>query len=470
MADDQYSQLRFDILEKVRLHPQQPGIGDLLELDLTPDVEIENHGSHLKIRGYLRLNGRYRGDDWMVSGEQAAEQTELSGGTEQEQAEGEGEETEKLAYVIPVEITLPANRAALDHISAEVESFDYRVLSPFELQIEAVLAIDGFIPEPPREEQSERETSEDSPTFSGFTPSSPEEQMESYETASSQPPTYQFEHMAHPHDARPAYRDPDSQYGWGTRSHAEDVSIRSSGEPEEEAESPHASDGEKREPEWNADDPVAKLQPYESEDVAENQEGVAENQEGVTENQEENESEDEEPAFRQREMKVGFQRQKEQQPSSFRFQDRLLGKPEHPPTWPADPPPDFAPSNQWETNQEEPAWPKNVQLFKDHGEEKPTEYADEVETHEEETSDQVEQNQEKPATQLEWAKWLIGEGEEKFVKLKMVIAQKEDSIDSIAEKYDVLASQLIRVNQLEEEGLKEGQIIHIPQKIRLNES
>ncbi|MDN4592491.1 LysM peptidoglycan-binding domain-containing protein [Polycladomyces subterraneus] len=457
MADGQYSQLRFDILEKVRLHPQQPGIGDLLELDLTPDVEIEDQGSHLKIRGYLRLNGRYRGDDWMVSdGEQAAEQAELSGETEQGRAEGEGEEeTEELAYVIPVEITLPANRAAQDHISAEVESFDYHVLSPFELQIEAVLAIDGFIPEPSRDEKTEEETSEDSPTFSGYTPSSPEEVVESYETISSQPPAYQFEHMAHPHDARPAYRDPDSQYGWGTRSHAEDASIRSIGEPEEETDTPHASDGEKREPEWDADDPTAKLQPYEPEDVEEDQD--------------KHESEDEKPAFGRQDMKIGFQRQKEQHPSSFRFQDRLLGKPEHPPTWPTETPLDFASDTGWKTNQEEPQWPKSVQLFKDQEEEQSTESADEVETHGEALSEQ-EQNQEKSATQLEWAKWLIGEEEEQFVKIKMVIAQKEDSIDSIAEKYDVLASQLVRLNHLEGEELKEGQIIHIPQKIRLNES
>jgi stage VI sporulation protein D len=456
MADGQYSQLRFDILEKVRLHPQQPGIGDLLELDLIPDVEIDNQGSHLKIHGYLRLNGRYRGDDWMVSeGEQEAEQTELSGDTEQEQAEGEGEETEELAYVIPVEITLPSNRAALDHISAEVESFDYHVLSPFELQIEAVLAIDGFIPEPSREEKTEEETSEDSPVFSGYTPSSSEEVVESFETYSSQPPTYQFEHMAHPHDARPDYRDPDSQYGWGTRSR-EDASIQSISESEEETDTPHASDGEEREPEWGADDPAAKLQPYEPEDVAENQE--------------ENESEVEESAVGKREMKIGFQRQKEQHPSSFRFQDRLLGKPVHPPTGPTEPPPDFAPDTGWETNQEEPEWPKSVQLFKDQEEEQSTEYADEVETHGEETSEETEPNQEKSATQLEWAKWLIGEEEEQFVKIKMVIAQKEDSIDSIAEKYNVLSSQLIRLNQLEEGELEEGQIIHIPQKIRLNES
>ena len=35
--DREYQQLRFDISEKVRLHPQQPGIKTLVELDLYPD-------------------------------------------------------------------------------------------------------------------------------------------------------------------------------------------------------------------------------------------------------------------------------------------------------------------------------------------------------------------------------------------------------------------------------------------------
>lgn len=124
-----FNQLRFDISETVRLHPQQSGIGSLLDLDLYPEVEILDKGKHLKIQGYLRLKGNYLID----AGEQELEFEESN--------------QEELSYIIPVEITLPADRAELDDLSAEVESFDYTVLSPFELQIEAVLAIDGLLPE-----------------------------------------------------------------------------------------------------------------------------------------------------------------------------------------------------------------------------------------------------------------------------------------------------------------------------------
>jgi stage VI sporulation protein D len=157
--ENQFTQLRFDISEKVRLHPQQPGIDTLLELDLYPDVEIKDEGQHLKIQGYLRLNGVY------VGGEQTAE--EESGALHNGRLE---EETNELAYVIPVEITLPADRAEQSRISAEVETFDYEVLSPFELKIEAILMIDGLLPENSNEEEEQSgENVQKYPVFSGST-------------------------------------------------------------------------------------------------------------------------------------------------------------------------------------------------------------------------------------------------------------------------------------------------------------
>lgn len=133
-----YSQLRFDISEKVSLHPQQLGISRLVELDLYPDVKIQDEGQHLKIQGYLRLNGSYLGE---------GENPGIS---------SYSDDPEELAYVIPVEITLPSDRAELSYISAEIEQFDYQVLSPYELQIEAILMIDGILPE----EQEEIEPKE----------------------------------------------------------------------------------------------------------------------------------------------------------------------------------------------------------------------------------------------------------------------------------------------------------------------
>jgi stage VI sporulation protein D len=147
-------QLRFNISEKIRLHPQQAGISSLLELDLYPDVEIKEEGQHVKIHGYLRLNGTYEGEFY-----------DEDDGEYEDELDGEA-----IAYVIPVEITLPRERAQLVDVSAEVESFDYQLLSPFELQIEAVLLIDGILPEQEEPELiteiSEEEASMDeSPSF-----------------------------------------------------------------------------------------------------------------------------------------------------------------------------------------------------------------------------------------------------------------------------------------------------------------
>lgn len=157
MLESRFSQLRFDISEKVCLHPQNPGMDTLLELDLYPDVNIKDEGHHLKIQGYLRLNGSYLSEsDSEVAGQDAYADARLE------------ENRHELAYVIPVEITLPADRAEQGSISAEVETFDYQLLSPFELQIEAILLIDGLLPDHNVEEDhSETEELPEGLVFSG---------------------------------------------------------------------------------------------------------------------------------------------------------------------------------------------------------------------------------------------------------------------------------------------------------------
>jgi len=47
-------------------------------------------------------------------------------------------------------------------------------------------------------------------------------------------------------------------------------------------------------------------------------------------------------------------------------------------------------------------------------------------------------------------------------KVRLCIVQDRDTVDSIAKKYDVKKSQLLKTNQLEDEDLVEGQLLHIP--------
>ncbi len=57
---------------------------------------------------------------------------------------------------------------------------------------------------------------------------------------------------------------------------------------------------------------------------------------------------------------------------------------------------------------------------------------------------------------------MVTRDEEVLTKMKMCITQAGDSLDSIAGRYDVPASHLMRVNQLESEEIEEGQILYIP--------
>ncbi|MDA6131083.1 LysM peptidoglycan-binding domain-containing protein, partial [Escherichia coli] len=52
---------------------------------------------------------------------------------------------------------------------------------------------------------------------------------------------------------------------------------------------------------------------------------------------------------------------------------------------------------------------------------------------------------------------------EEHVKLKVCIVQNGDTIDAIAERYDIPAQQLLRVNHLEiNQDIYEGQVLYIP--------
>lgn len=316
MTEQDFHQLRFDICENVRLHTQQPSIGTLLELDLCPDVEIKDRGNHLKIEGVLRLKGLYLT-------EESAETRQL-----------EEDSQEEISYVIPVEITLPADRAEMEQISAEIESFDYQVLSPFELQIDAVLLIDGLIPEQHVQQPS---VEKDVPMFSGA-----EASLE--------------------------------------------MEIQSESE----------------------DDP--------SEEVDSNQ-----NTEEQTYEYHENKEESQE-----------INRQSEQ---------------------------DIQPSTTQKEEEDNPTLVSEKKLENQEGVEESKESNEELtdsvtmDEHEEETDVSSEED---------WAHWLIGEKEENFASMRMVIVQDQESIQQLAERYEVSPTMIRQVNQLDDQELSKGQIVYIP--------
>lgn len=119
--------LRFDIYERVHLSEGVPAIAELEEIELYPRIQVIGQDDHATLRGHLLLTGAYR---------------------------GENEISEELKHFIPVEITVPLNRVrSLEDISIEIENFDVDLLSDRSLNITGVLSlrgIEGFPVEEPQ--------------------------------------------------------------------------------------------------------------------------------------------------------------------------------------------------------------------------------------------------------------------------------------------------------------------------------
>jgi stage VI sporulation protein D len=90
------------------------------------------------------------------------------------------------------------------------------------------------------------------------------------------------------------------------------------------------------------------------------------------------------------------------------------------------------------------------------------EYASEGNNHEEQESPQSEREEEpKDENALYLTKMLSGK-EERFSKMRMYILQRGDSLEHICERYDISLNTLMRMNQLQQGEVSEGQIIYIP--------
>lgn len=119
MNDESYG-LRFDIYERVHLSDELVGIDQLEEIELTPHIQVIPAGDQVTVRGSLLLVGAYT----------SAEDKRRS---------------QSLEHWIPVEITLPLNRvSSLDDISVEVEYFDVDLLSTRTLNITGILSLHGI--------------------------------------------------------------------------------------------------------------------------------------------------------------------------------------------------------------------------------------------------------------------------------------------------------------------------------------
>ncbi|MCL6605956.1 MAG: LysM peptidoglycan-binding domain-containing protein [Paenibacillus sp.] len=115
---DQSHGLRFDIYERIHLSEELPGIAELEEVELLPEIQVIQREDRAELYGQLLLTGLYRGEDDRI---------------------------QRLEHAIPVEITVPLTRvSSLEDIGVEIENFDIDLLTMRSLNITGVLSLRGI--------------------------------------------------------------------------------------------------------------------------------------------------------------------------------------------------------------------------------------------------------------------------------------------------------------------------------------
>lgn len=69
-----------------------------------------------------------------------------------------------------------------------------------------------------------------------------------------------------------------------------------------------------------------------------------------------------------------------------------------------------------------------------------------------------------PADDVEWKNLFLGTivDQTPFRKVKLCIVQREDTLDAIADRYQLSTRELQLYNRLSEQVVEEGQILYIP--------
>lgn len=427
MVDQSYG-LRFDIYERIHLGDDVIGIDELEEIELYPKVQVIPGEEYASLRGHLLLTGVYRG----------------------------GGESQQLEHYIPVEITIPLSRVNdLEEIAVEIENFDVDLLNSRSLNVTGVLLLQGietnvsstgeewrdqeFTAEHELPHSEQREPREPYPGVeeANAIPYAADEQQEAWvpeqlSTVSGQVFNVDVEQIkplesldassfpvaelvgepipvaeSHISSFQPA--EPSERLTW-------DDALKSSGDKSEEAQEVAVEAPIQAVSAWTEDSfspseedlPVAQ-----SLDAAQLEEG----QEVTLSSTEDKEHED------KPEMKIALGSKKSSD------QDGLSS---------------FSISN---------LLPKHRHIVE----------TDEVE--QEEVEAELIAEDEDIGNRPSWKNLFIRqEAEEQapFRKMKLVIVQREETLNEIAERYHLSSRELQLYNRLEEQNLAEGQVLYIP--------
>ncbi|MFV8828735.1 stage VI sporulation protein D [Alkalihalobacterium sp. APHAB7] len=474
MTQDHPSKLSFSIEESVWLNKGQE-VAEILSMSLDPEIRIEEKNDHVVIKGGLRLLGEYRPvqNDPENTGEgEVAAFRSFEEVTLNEQNVGE------IKHFFPIDVTIPLSRIQnIDDVYVQVETFDYDLPEKSCLQLTADVAISGMstqqqeVKRPSYSPDSSYSELYSEPSYSEATLE--REERESYYTEA----TSNVDHPSIPQNPSfseelPEIEKPPSLQPFPSFS----FEARKQAVQEPKAEEPVVEAKElvpaMEEPEYEQQYETPKFEVEGSEPI-QNQEPVIPKQSPelnfearpeVIEPEERNPIDNLVPNNqRSSEQATSFEQEtveEEERVESVEEveKEEALEAVEKVGALQA--------AEDPAGREEEEGTKINFAPLKKLSERPPAavEVEEEVAVHDQDdpAAEAVKAPKSRTDENALYLTKMLADGEEQFSKLKMCIIQENESLDTIAERYELSTSQIVRVNRLNEERVEEGQILYIP--------
>lgn len=462
LSQENESYLRFSLEESVWFQKGQE-VAELYSISLDPNVSIQESDQYVFIRGSLDLSGEYK--DSQNGEEEEFSQTFLPKAVQKVERHPNG--LNEFTHRFPVDITIPNNRiASLDEVDVSIQSFDYAMPEHNCLKLQADLLITGIYNDSYVEERFDTEQevgeTEDQEETDG--------ENESYiPYAAAVPPIPDFQ---------PVFRDEEEEELYAPFS-AESKRVSEANEEEEE-EPIYLSD------QHNAPVFEIPVSPYPEEEeweteVHRQEEAEAEEEEVIGDPPD---SPEKVPSMGEAKLEEELSRQDSLEIPRVTFIEEVEEEPSQATNHESSPVLNVETEDvirqeddavtavpilneNVKVEQEEESNSSISDLFKKR--ERPAPPAKEgksfkgrkqaAERDEKETADHDEK-------QLSIMDLFGRKQEEELVRMKVCIVQQGETLDDLAQRYDVTVQSILFSNELESnQNVHEGQVIYIPKAV-----
>lgn len=474
--------LSFELNESLFFR-QGEEVAEMIGISMEPLITIHPDSEYVQLRGVLQLEGEYRKDAHGHADYMPLEDQERHADRHVETVQEISDQLLSFSHRFPIEIAIPAERVPdLEDIKVRVESFDYVFPANDQLRVNAQVQVYGIEPleqeeSEPREEPADwafdaeadaadpfaalmaklSSSADHAPDdeldrfeFTIFPAEEPEEEPQEAEKEESSP-----ESSAAGRDlTEEADTEKDGKEDLTSARNAEQSAREEEGEPAQSQKQPESKDQANLQSEA-----VSKPRQPEAKEEALPQEkpgrsGSKEAVEAPKLNEDTvKKAEDEQPSEAQAGRKESVKKQKDEKPAAA---EKETTQPSGPVSTAEQSAGDRPSEETAENSAAEQKETKESSLAAKQSTSKKTEAKQRTET---EIHAQAEQDQDNVGNLTDL---FGGQTEETFTRMRLYIVQERDTLETIAERYQVPITRLLQHNQMDSENIGEGQLIYIP--------